>query len=92
MREENRVRRIETRVKNVEEAIQLLTQLTLRADERMDSFDAALNNLTVKMEALADVQIRTEDALGRLAEAQAHTEQRLDVLIDFIDGRRNDKP
>jgi hypothetical protein len=83
----------------VEEAIQLLTQLTLRADERMDSFDAGLNNLTVKMEALTDAQIRTEAALGRLAEAhqrlaesQSYTDQRLDTLINFVDDKRNDKP
>ena len=57
--EEQRSNRVEARVKNVEEAINLLTQLILRGDERMDSFDVGLNNLTVKMEALTDAQIRT---------------------------------
>jgi ABC-type transporter Mla subunit MlaD len=79
-------RRIEPRVKNVEEAIQLLTELTLRADERMDNFDAALSNLVAKVEALTDAQIRTEESLTRLAEAQAHTDQRLDALIDIVRG------
>lgn len=71
--------RIETRVENVEHAIQLLTKNALRADERMDSadermnsFDDAMLNLTIKIEALADAQIRTEVALAHLAEAQAH--------------------
>lgn len=79
--------KIEPRVKNVEEAIRLLTGLALRADERMDSFDAALNNLTTKVEALADAQIRTEEALAHLAKTQAHTDERLDALIDIVRGR-----
>lgn len=85
--------RIESRVKNVEDAIQLLTKLALRADERMDSadermnsFDDALHNLITKVEALTDAQIRTEESLTRLAEAQAHTDQRLDALIDIVRG------
>lgn len=78
---------IEPRVKNVEEAVKLLTELALRADERMDNFDAALNNLTTKVEALADAQIRTEEALTHLAKAQAHTDERLDALIDIVRGR-----
>lgn len=63
---ESRVSKLEPRVKNVEEAIVLLTAMALRAEERMDSFDGALANLTVKVEALADAQIRTEDAVLRL--------------------------
>lgn len=108
--------KIKLRVKTVEEAVQLLTQMALRADERMDgiderigNFDASLNNLTVKVEALVDAQIRieetlsakvealgaaqirTEESLTRLAEAQAnlaktqaHTDQRLDALIEIV--------
>ncbi|HEX8891321.1 MAG TPA: hypothetical protein VF779_19390 [Pyrinomonadaceae bacterium] len=86
--------KLEPRVKNVEQAIQLLTELALRADERMDSFEEGLNNLTSKVEALADAQIRTEsslenlsEALTNLAEALAHTDQRLDALIDIVRGR-----
>jgi hypothetical protein len=59
---------LEPRVKNVEDAIVLLTAMALRADERMDTFDGALSNLTVKIEALADAQIRTEEIVQRLAE------------------------
>ena len=91
-------KKIETRVKTVEEAVLLLTQMALRSDERMDGFDASHNNLAVKAEALADAQIRTEESLARLAdsqthlvgahtrlaEAQAHTDKRLDALIDIV--------
>lgn len=99
-------RKIESRVKNVEDAIRLLTELTLRADERMDSFDATLNNLATKVEALTDAQIRTEEALTRVAEAQvrlaeahtrlaesqAHTDERLDALIDIVRKRNGNEP
>ena len=77
-------RKIKLRVKSVEEAIQMLTHMALRADERMDGFDSAFTNFTVKLEALADAQIRTEESLVRLAEAQAHTDRRLDALIDIV--------
>jgi hypothetical protein len=88
--------KLDRRVKTVEEAVQLLTQMALRADgrmdgadKRMDGFEAALTNLTVKLEALADAQIRTEESLAHLAEAQAHTDQRLDALIDIVRESRN---
>jgi chromosome segregation ATPase len=90
--------KIKSRVKTVEEAMQVLTTLALRADERMDKadqrmdgFEAALTNLTVKLESLADAQIRTEESLMRLAEAQAHTDQRLDALIDIVREDREDR-
>lgn len=90
--------KIKSRVKTMEEAVQLLAALTLRADKRMDGaaermngFDATFTNLTVKLEALADAQIRTEEAMTRLtesqanlAEAQKHSDQRLDALINIV--------
>jgi hypothetical protein len=88
--------KFDRRVKTVEEAVLLLKELVLKADERadgvddrMNGFEAALTNLTVKLEALADAQIRTEESMIRLAEAQAHTDQRLDALIDFVRENRN---
>jgi len=80
---------IERRLTNVEEAIVLLTQKSLHTDDRADDFDAKLSNLIVKLEALTDAQIRTEDALARLAEAQAHSDRRLDALIDIVQNWRN---
>ncbi len=66
-------KKLEPRVKTVEEAIRLLTELTLRHEERLDDHEQRLaeqesaeRNLTAKMEALVDAQIRTEDALQRL--------------------------
>jgi DNA repair ATPase RecN len=73
-------KKLEPRVKTVEDAIRLLTELTLRHEERLDDHEQRLadheqrlaeqesaeRNLTAKMEALVDAQIRTEDALQRL--------------------------
>lgn len=67
--------KIKLRVKTVEEAIQILTHMALRANERMDGFDASFSNLTVKLEALADAQIHTEESLARLADSHKRLEQ-----------------
>jgi chromosome segregation ATPase len=69
--------KIEPRVKNVEEAVRLLTELALRAHERMDSFHANLNNLTIKVEALADAQIHAEERVKALADARIRAEERI---------------
>ncbi len=75
-------RKIVQRVKTVEEVIPVLTEMLLRTEERMDSFDGALNNLTTKVAALADAQIRTEDTMTRLAEAQARTDEALERMAE----------
>lgn len=83
--------KLESRVKTVEDAVRLLTDLAIRADERMPGFDYALTNVSVKLEALTDAQLRldeaqlrTEAALTRLTEAQAQSDQRLDALINIV--------
>jgi chromosome segregation ATPase len=91
--------KLEPRIANVEQAIRLLTQLALRADERMDELKEAQENSERKIAALADAQIRTEEALARLAQAQqrteeqlVHTDQRLDALIDIVRERLGGQP
>jgi hypothetical protein len=80
--------KIKLRVKTVEEAVQLLTQIALRADERIDGvdermgdFDASLNNLTVKVEALVDAQIRIEGILSAKVEALAVAQIRSEEIL-----------
>jgi peptidoglycan hydrolase CwlO-like protein len=93
---------IEERVTTLEQAFVTLTRLAENMDARMDSTGERVNNLEEKMAALADAQIRTEEALtrlakaneeslARLAEAQAHTDRRLDALINIISEGRNGK-
>lgn len=85
----------EERVTTLEQAFVTLTRLAENMDARMDRTGERVNNLEEKMAALADAQIRTEEALAklagateealaRLAEAETHTDKRLDALIDII--------
>lgn len=92
----------EERLARLEDAFTLLIQmsqnmdervdeLSHRTDERMDELIAAQANAEAKIAALADAQIRTEDALQvltqrvtELVDTQAHTDRRLDALIDII--------
>lgn len=57
---------------------------------------AGFKELTEKVSAVIDAQIRTEEnvsslakQVSSLAEAQAHTDQRLNVIIDIISDGRN---
>lgn len=43
-------------------------------------------------EELAESQARTQESLRRLAESQAHSDRRLDALIDIVRGRQGDGP
>lgn len=56
---------LEPRIRNVEEAMQILTQLALRADERMDTLDRRADGFDRKMEELAEDFDRK---IGELAE------------------------
>jgi hypothetical protein len=85
---------------NLKEFAGLMLQWSRNAEGRMDSFAVRMDELAIaqanseaKIAALADAQIRTEGvvaALGEqmreLAAAEAHTDQRLDALIDIMRG------
>ena len=93
------------RISGLEQSFQMLVELARSADERMDQHLAWINqlgeaqaNTETKMAALTDAQIRTDEALSRLAESQAklaesqaHSDQRLDALIDIVREGRNGK-
>lgn len=85
-----------TRVKTVEEAIQILKKLLIKADERTNKHPTWINHHGKAQErdyariaALADAQIRTEETVARLSEAQARTDACLDALIDIVRKDRN---
>lgn len=96
---------IDERVLRLESAFVTLTRLAENMDARMDRTGERMDNFDVKLAALADAQIRTENAMAilttkqselttkmsELAEAQAHTDGRLDALIDIISNGRNDR-
>jgi peptidoglycan hydrolase CwlO-like protein len=87
MSSDNGAPKIEKRVATLEEAVKLLTELTLRFDVRADELREAQENSERRIAALADAQIKTEEELQTLASAQRHTDQRLDTLIDFVERR-----
>jgi hypothetical protein len=59
-------KRAEERVDTISESIGLLTEMIQRHDARLDGVQAEQSNADVRIAALADAQIRTEEALNRL--------------------------
>ena len=93
------------RLTNLQEFAKLMMQWARRAEERFEEFREGMNELReaqtnseAKIAALADAQIKTEavvSALGEqmreLAATQAHSDQRLDALIDIVRAHFNGK-
>ena len=69
--EDRRVSKLEWNVADVQQAIKLLTQLALKAeqDAGMKTLAEAQATSELKIAALADAQLRTEEALVRLSNA-----------------------
>lgn len=68
----------ETRLSRVEESFVLLVQMTKITDERLDTLTDKVNVLTDKVNALTD-------NVEALAEAQRHTDERLNTLINVVE-------
>jgi chromosome segregation ATPase len=71
---EERLTRLEGAVTKLEGTVSGLAQVLNNTIEHFDARTARLE----------EAQKRTEEALARLAESQAHTDRRLDALIDII--------
>ncbi len=77
---------------DMDKHFRMLTELTVSASERMDTqmdwintLGAGQAELEVKVAALTDAQIRTEEALASLAQAQKRTEEALTSLTGRVD-------
>jgi hypothetical protein len=81
---ETRVDRSETRLVRVERVAKLIVRAGMRARREMRVQDE-------RLAALIGVQERNAEAIARLAESQAHTDRRLDALIDIVREGRNGK-
>jgi hypothetical protein len=75
LRHDERIEHDAARTADLERHFKILTDLAVRASERADDADAGLvemraaqANADVRIAALADAQIRTEDALRKLIE------------------------
>ena len=91
---------LQRRVKGLEESSGTVVELLQSHHDGMTELRAAQADADAKIAALADAQIRTEAtlersnerlqlSLSRLAESQAHSDRRLDALIDIVRGGRN---
>jgi hypothetical protein len=75
----------EQRLDRLERIAKLMANAGLRARNRVREHDE-------KISILLDAQIRTEAAFARLAESQAHSDRRLDALIDVVRGNLGGNP
>ncbi|MCA1629612.1 MAG: hypothetical protein LC785_14945 [Acidobacteria bacterium] len=87
------------RLTNLTEFARLMMQWARNAEEGMTELRAAQTNSEAKIAALADAQNHTEESMARLSDKmvelaaqQAHTDQRLDALIDIVREGREGKP
>ena len=81
------------RVTGLEEAYVTVVELLRSHHDGITELRAAQAGADAGIAALADAQIRADErlhtALTQLAESQAHTDRRLDALIDIVRGGRN---
>lgn len=82
--EDKRLNDLEWSVADIKQAIKLLTQLALKADERMDFLVAAQTKSESRIAELAAAQVRTEEAILKLSTA-------LDALTAHTPGRPADE-
>jgi chromosome segregation ATPase len=67
-------KRADERQDSMSESIKLLTQMIQRHDERFENVEAEQSNADVRIAALADAQIKTEESLNRIEAQMARTD------------------
>jgi hypothetical protein len=80
MENEERISRLERRVKTVEDAVQLLTELIISHDERLVTSIKNDEELNDRIAALIDAQIRGEDKIQRVTDLVEAAHLRIDRL------------
>ncbi|HEV7798193.1 MAG TPA: hypothetical protein VGO73_08565 [Pyrinomonadaceae bacterium] len=78
------MKKTEERLDRLERIAKLLVRAGLRARREMRQQDD-------KITIMIDAQIKNEERFAELAEAQKHTDRRLDALIDIVREGRNGK-
>jgi|GEM_PF-3361054 len=76
---ESRVKKVELKIKTIEEAILLLSQQTLIHSNWFDEIREAQANTDVKIAALVDAQIRNEDEAKA---SRTNTDAKIAALVD----------
>ena len=77
----------EQRLDRLERIAKLMVRAGLNARRKIRKHDEKVVMLLDAHIRLEDAQIRTEAAFERLAESQAHTDRKLNALIEIV--RRN---
>ena len=75
----------EQRLDRLERIAKLIVRAGLRERRRILEQDG-------KIDIIIDAQIKNEERFAKLAEAQAHSDRRLDALIDIVRQGRNGSP
>ena len=78
--QETQTKMIETQTKVIETQEQSAQIVNRLAAVTIEGF----NQINAQLGTLIDAQTRAEGSLTKLAEAQVHTDQRLDILIDIV--------
>ncbi|MDQ3743324.1 MAG: hypothetical protein M3444_02965 [Acidobacteriota bacterium] len=73
----------------IEETNRLLAEMAQTQNQFIQIVTRTFERQAQIDESLRAAQTRTEEALVRLAEAQAHTDRRLDALIDIVQRDHN---
>ena len=68
-----------------------LNQLVGRHEERLDEHDERIDELRAAQAEAERKFAALAEALTRLADSQAHSDQRLDALIDIVQNRLDRK-
>ncbi len=82
---EQRVDKLEGFAADVREFTKSVRDMIRQHDDRIDDAQAELSNADVRIAALADAQMQTEDAIRALVVAQGHTDAALLQLIARVD-------
>jgi D-serine deaminase-like pyridoxal phosphate-dependent protein len=78
------MKKTEERLDRLERIAKLLVRAGLRARRELRQQDD-------KITIMIDAQIKNEERFAELAEAQKHTDRRLDALIEILKESRNGK-
>jgi chromosome segregation ATPase len=78
----------QARHERLDATVQRLANVTL---QRFENVEGEVSNLDRKMEALVDAQIRSEDEMKELREAQKNTDERLNAFISTVERLINER-
>ena len=83
------------RLNRLENIVTRLANVTLNGQEEFNAKVSAITDAQIKteetMQRMAEAQTKLAEAQTKLAESQAHTDKRLDALIDIVREGRNGK-